>query len=177
MPAQGFDKLQRKLSRLRNALAVKAPKVVAAEAERFYKESFRNQGFTDAGLRKWQKTKGGKTGRILKKTGLLFNSIRVDRADINVIRVVAGGPHVPYAKIHNEGGTIEGTATVRAHRRRGGSVKTKRGRVVRKDSMVQAHTRKMLVYMAKRQFMGRSQQLEVRMRAKVIAVIAEAIKD
>jgi phage gpG-like protein len=168
--------LRAKLERLAKALAVQAPKVIGAAAERHFKQSFVNQGFTDSALVKWPKTKNGKANRVLKKTGLLMNSIRVDRADLNVIRIVAGGPQVPYARIHNEGGTIEGTANVRAHQRRAHRASTRRGKVMRKAASVKAHTRRMLTYMPKRQYMGKSAAMEANMRNELLKLIARTIK-
>lgn len=176
MPIHGMPPLRAKLDQLAKALAVKAPKVIAAPAERHFKQSFVNQGFTDSHLVKWPKTKGGKPGRVLKRTGLLMNSIRIDRADLNVIRIVAGGPQVRYARIHNEGGTIEGTANVRAHQRRAHRANTRRGKVMRQAASVKAHTRRMLTYMPKRQYMGKSQAMEARMREELLKLIARTLK-
>lgn len=176
MPLTGMPPLRAKLEKLQKALAVQAPKVIAAAAERHFKQSFVNQGFTDSALVKWPKTKGGKAGRVLKRTGLLMNSIRIDRADLNVIRIVAGGPQVRYARIHNEGGTIEGTANVRAYDRRAHRARTRRGMVMRKAASVKAHTRRMLVYMPKRQYMGKSKVMEVRIREELLKLIARTLK-
>lgn len=182
MPVHGFDQLNAKLSKLVSAITNKAPKLIAAGAERHFKESFRNQGFTDSSLQMWPKTKNGKPGRILKKTGLLMNSIRIARADINGIQIVAGGPHVPYARIHNEGGTIEGTVNVRQYVRRAHEVKARRrgarGSVAfsRRSVVVKAHKRNMLVYMAKRRYIGKSVVLERNSRGIVVRVIQEALR-
>lgn len=177
MPIKGINAIEAKLSRLANDLGRIAPKRVAADAERWFKQSFRDQGFTDRSLVKWPRTKNGKPGTILRKTGLLFNSIRIARADAGGIQIVAGGPQVPYARIHNEGGTIEGQVTVRTHVRRASVAKTRRGRIMRKAAVVRSHQRQMLIYMAKRQYMGRSVLLDKKMRDTVSTVIAEALRD
>lgn len=165
-----------KLRKLADALANKGPKVVAAVAERHSKDAFRNQGWTDARLVPWVKTKGGKPGRVLKRTGLLMNSVRIESATLQRIRITAGGPHVPYARIHNEGGTIEGNVTVRAHKRRAHTAHTRRGRSLRKEADVRAHTRRMLVYMAKRKFLGRSIVMEANMRAAIGRLIFTSLR-
>jgi phage gpG-like protein len=59
---------------------------------------------------------------------------------------------VPYAEIHNEGGTIQATANVPQHSR-----KTKKGK-----SQVKAHTRRINIKMPRRQFMGESAFLNKR---------------
>lgn len=159
MPAQGIEQLRKKLLVLHQSIQVRIPKLVAADAERFFKESFRLQGWRDAGMRPWVRTKGGKAGRILKRTGLLMNSVRVEAVGTRII-ASAGGSNIPYARIHNEGGTIEGTFQVRAHQRKAHLARTRRGRITRKEAAVKAHERKVLTYMPRRQFMGPSKQLE-----------------
>lgn len=162
--------------KLRATLVRHVPKRVAADAERHFKESFRNQGFTDKQLKPWPRLKVARSNskgqelkdRILKDTGLLSNSIRVARADINGIQVVAGGPHVPYAQIHNEGGRIRGTQNVRAHKRR--------SRKTGKEHDVRAFTRNVDITIPPRPFMGPSEILERKMRATVLKSIIQAIR-
>jgi phage gpG-like protein len=176
MATHGTKELNAKLEKLARALQTIAPKRIAANAERHYKESFANQGFTDRTLQLWPKTKNGKAKRILKRTGNLYNSIRIVRADANGIQITAGGPHVPYARIHNLGGTIEGEVSVRTHLRKAHSMRTRRGRVIAKAAMVQAHQRKLLIYMAKRQFMGKSHVLDLKFRDTLTTTIAQALR-
>lgn len=75
-----FDK---KMAKVLN----KAPRALGSIAVSFLKQSFRNQGFTDAGLKPWAKRKNDKDpGRaILVKSGRLRNSIHVIKADTNEI--------------------------------------------------------------------------------------------
>lgn len=176
MPTRGDKQLQAKLDRLKRALSNTAPKRVGAAAERFFKESFRRQGWLDGGLRKWPATKGGKPGRVLKRTGLLMNSIRVARADWRSIQVVAGGPHVPYARIHNEGGTIQRQVTRRAHQRRAHAMRTRRGRVMVAATTVRRHQARMNVHIRKRQYMGRSTSLDLELRKVILETVAAAIR-
>lgn len=182
MGIRGIDQLNAKVSKLQKALQNTLPKRLGNDAQRHFMMSFRNQGFTDERLVLWPKTKaprtiGGKAvqGRILKGRGLLMNSVRVIRADWNGIQVAAGGPQVRYAKIHNEGGTIETTANVRAHTRRDHVARLRTGKVARKGGPVRSHTRRMLTYMPKRQFMGRSRVLEGTMRETVIKTVVETL--
>ena len=159
---------------MQKALVSTVPKRIAADAERHFKQSFRDQGFTNSSLVKWAPTKKGKPGRVLKKSGLLFNSIRIVRAEWNGIQLTAGGPHVPYAQIHNEGGTINRQVTRREHFRKGGPVRTRRGTVQRKGGLVKRHQARMNVHIRKRQFMGRSVVLENTMRLTIINTIKAA---
>lgn len=175
MPVRGNIQVVQKLTR---ALTSIIPKRIGADAERHFKDSFRKQGFTDASFRMWPPLKDpkAKKGRILKKTGLLMNSIRVAHADWRGVQVVAGGPHVPYAQIHNEGGTINRQVTRRAHFRKGGPVRSRRGTVQRKAGFVKRHQAHMNVHIRKRQFMGPSKVLETKMRGTILRTIAEAVK-
>lgn len=86
--------------------------VMGVEAKNHFVGSFRNQGFTDNTLNRWQprkrtsyKTRGGRlvndTNRaILVKSGDLRRSIRIVNKTIN--KVVLGSD-LPYAQIHNDG--------------------------------------------------------------------------
>lgn len=183
MPISGHKQLQAKVDRLKKALQSTVPKRLGNDARRFYLESFRRQGWLDTSLTPWPATKKPRTnskgkalqGRILKGRGLLMNSIRVLRADWSGIQVVAGGPHVPYAKIHNEGGTISTTASVRAYDRREHMANTRGGRRMRKAAKVSAHTRRMNTTIPQRRFMGQSAALEKVMRGTIERTIVETL--
>lgn len=119
------------------------PRRVGAEGVRFFKQSFKWQGFKQSlALTRWQNRKGGKRNKgraLLIDTGRLRRSIRVTGSGADYVRV---GTDVPYARIHNEGGRITGTASVRPHKRKGRPVK--------------GHTRNVNLNIPKRQFMGNS---------------------
>ena len=102
--------------------------------EEFDKNFERKAFFTD----KWKKrATPNARGTLLMVTGTLRRSIKSEVRG-NGVRFSSA---VPYASIHNEGGT--GTKPVRAHTRRG-----KKG----KTHQVKAHTRKFK--MPQRQFIG-----------------------
>lgn len=72
----------------------------------FFKESFFKEGFTDTSFQKWENRKQPDYragGAILTSTGHLRDSIEVAEKTGNSITI---GTYAPYAKIHNEGGTI-----------------------------------------------------------------------
>lgn len=136
----------------------KLTQYAGTEALNFYKESFKRQGFIDERYEAWKERKAPtnrkaarRTGKraILVQTGRLRRSLR-KRVINTTIEILTD---VPYAQIHNEGGTIQGTATVRQHTRR-----TKLG----VKSNVTAHTRKVNMRIPKRQFMGESALLNKR---------------
>ncbi|MCC3159503.1 phage virion morphogenesis protein [Hymenobacter sp. 15J16-1T3B] len=102
---------------------------------------------------------------VLVKSGRLRRSIRVTSTTDTSATI---GTDVPYAQLHNQGGTISGSVNVRAHRRRRfesdevsapGSSRAKHVRVHIGDSNVKAHTRTVNTTIPQRQFMGFSKAL------------------
>ncbi|MBL8002381.1 MAG: hypothetical protein JNL05_10505 [Flavobacteriales bacterium] len=177
MPIRGLDNVQRKVDRLRKALDQRIPKLVQADAIRFFRSNFKAQGWQDGGVRKWAPVKNKKLrkGSVLKRTGALMNSIRAGRASWNGIQVLAGGPGVPYAQAHNEGITLRRQVTIRAHTRRGGPVRTRRGRVMRKEATVGRHQRRMNLHLRRRQFMGQSRDLNILFRKTILTEIGKVM--
>jgi len=173
MATKGFDKVIKRAQALQKSLAKRVPVLIQAEAVRHYRANFKAQGWVNNGTHPWKKRddgalpkgKGKKPRRILVDRALLLNSIRPDgQATWQRIGVHAGGPHVPYAKTHNEGGTIRGTFAVRQHERRA------RGGKVAK---VHPHTRTVNTTIPNRQFICDS--AELRVKAKAI-ILREATK-
>lgn len=128
------------------------PRIAGNEAVRFFKESFKKQGWDDGSLDKWAKRKT-RTGRptdnraVLIKSGALRRSIRIVRFTRNAVIV---STELPYAAIHNEGGQINKTVSVRSHIRRMRSG----------TARVTSHSRKMNLKIDKRKFMGQSDTLD-----------------
>lgn len=170
---QGFKALNERLNGMAKALATTFPQRASADAVRFYRDSFKNQGFTDRALVKWKKVDGKPEGRVLRgKTGLLSLSIRPLKADYRGITITAGGPHVPYAKVHNEGGVIRGTQSVRASTRRAHKATLRSGkRINRGPADVRAYRRTVNTTIPKRQFMGKSFVLKTIIYATAIKTI------
>lgn len=109
------------------------PRIAGVESMKFFKQSFRRQGFHDVTLVKWQKRKDKKDqGRaILIKSGALRKSLRISRITKRGFSVSS---ELPYSAVHNEGS--------KAPKRRKG----RSGRKGKKN-------------MPKRQFMGKSRRL------------------
>ncbi len=82
------------------------PQDIAERARAFFLSSFIKQGFTDASFIPWVKRAETETGhKILSSSLALRNSIKVKEATLNRIEITAG-EGLPYAAIHNNGGTI-----------------------------------------------------------------------
>lgn len=132
------------------------PRIIGNMAKNFYDDSWKREGFIDKRIEKWPRRsspdKGKGRRRTLVKTGRLRRSIRM-RVSGSRVTIFT---EVPYAKIHNEGGKVTGTANVKAHTRKIG-----KGRKAKKVP-VKAHKRRFNYTMPKRQFMGESDLLNRR---------------
>ena len=96
------DSLQKKIKGLKG-LKNTLPILIGNEAKNFFQGSFRNQGFTDDDLQKWQRRKSRRNDKgraILVDTGDLRNSIRVRIATFNKIVITSD---LPYSAVHNYG--------------------------------------------------------------------------
>jgi phage gpG-like protein len=99
--------LKRKAEALKKVLN-NAPRVIGSMAVTHFKTNFRKQGFEGVKWPKRSTNRAKDAGRaIMIKKGRLMNSIRVASANTKEIVI---GTNVPYAKIHNEGGTISQAA-------------------------------------------------------------------
>lgn len=99
---------KRKIARFK-ANQKKLPIAIGAIAKSHYLKSFRDEGFTDATLEKWEKRKRpsardrrnkGRRGLLIDR-GHLRRSIKVVRATWN--RVEVGSVGIKYAQYHNQG--------------------------------------------------------------------------
>lgn len=144
------------------------PRKVAVVAVNFSKDRFRQQNWINGAPKRWQprklKTKKKSDNRaILVQSGRLRRSIRATSVTGNQIVIATD---VPYAQVHNEGGTGEVMQKVGAHSRQAHSRKaytTRDGRKVEagtvKGHTVRAFTRKRKLNIPKRQFIGPSEAL------------------
>jgi phage gpG-like protein len=140
-----------------------APAMVVRKTLRFVDGNFRAQGWQGSTFQPWkdkQSNKGKKRpGQILVVTGRLRRGLNYSTNGRGEVRFYN---NVPYAKIHNEGGTIDKSVSVRGFTRRRfyndevsapGARKEKWTKTHVGDSEVKAHVRKMKIIMPQRQFM------------------------
>ncbi|WP_312310980.1 phage virion morphogenesis protein [Empedobacter brevis] len=134
--------------------------MAAIEAVNFSKERFVQKNWIDRSRTAWKKRKRKDRGSLMVKSGRLKRSIRKLSYTRNSVTI---GTDVPYAQIHNDGGTINKTVRVKSHSRkitkRGRSERT--GRVLKKrvsngTTTVKSHTRKMKLTYHERKFLGQS---------------------
>lgn len=97
------ESINRKIRNLKDAKR-NIPFLVSNNSKNFFLQSFRNQGFTDNSLEKWQKRDNRSrrnSGRaILVDTGALRRSIKVSQSSFNKIVITS---NLPYASVHNYG--------------------------------------------------------------------------
>lgn len=172
--------LQQCQRQLDDAIRHKAPVIIGRTATDMFKENFRRSGYQGGGFSPWAITRrqqsGGKDaasqyGPLLSRQNHLMQSVQYVPGDASV---VISNP-VPYAQIHNEGGTIYPSVTpaMRAHwwkeyYSHGGHVKgsTTPETPESKKFKALALTKKasLTVHIPKRQFMGDSPELRQRIQ-------------
>lgn len=152
--------------------------VMGTEAKNHFVKSFRNQGFEDETIKRWQSRKGEISGgiarvrkkdkgsrAILVKSGDLRRSIRVISKNYDSVTL---GSDLPYAQIHNDGGVVyrrahKRTATITSHVRGSGGFVNGVWKQGRKQKIQLAGARHNVsssaFKMPKRQFIGHSRKL------------------
>ena len=165
------------------------PIKVGALAKAHFRENFRLSGFMNGGLRAWPVTRrqqtGGKSaaanyGPLLSRRNHLFGSIGYKPGPGYVVI----GTSLPYAAIHNDGGTVSPTVTLKMRKfawamyyRSLGS-KGSKGSKGRKGATVPAEAerwkalaltrkQKLNITIPKRQFIGDSQELNAAINRKI----------
>lgn len=156
--------------------------IMGTEAKNHFTMSFRNQGFTDASLQRWKERKRNKKGigrAILVKSGDLRRSIRI--VSKNHTHVIIGSD-LPYARVHNDGLTIQKGESSRTIGFRDVSTNIQTGVITRRFAKIGARSRitratstlnvtigAHSITMPKRQFIGDSRQLTNKLRIKLHA--------
>jgi len=188
-----FDIVRQKLAQSQREIMVLLPN----QAQNYFLSSFKKQGFDG---QQWKEVKrrepGEKAYKYPKKKGLqrrtspilvgagykvrggtlrraVSNMARTTQTNGNGFRMIVD---LPYAKIHNEGGTINKSATSRAmnfnvNMRTGRSkFSTAKGANFQQDVNIGAHS----INMPKRQFVGQTAEL-TRMQTQLITKTIDRI--
>lgn len=152
-------------AKFENRMEVELPKKVAETAVEFFNESFKTQSWDGKpwpNLKpKYAAKKRRGRGRILTASGALARSIRPTVVNSQRVVITAGRTTLPYAKIHNTGGTVNSTYRVR-------SFTNKNFMGKRKAVKISSHERTVNYTMPKRQFMGHGRLLNQRIRTRLI---------
>lgn len=203
MDAKDYIKLtEQHKKELGELMRRKLPVIVGRMAKDHYQDNFRKGGFVNNGLQKWPVTKrqrsgsksaSAKYGPLLSRRKHLFSSVKYVPGDYRV--KVAN--EVPYAAIHNEGGTITAHPAVTPKMRKmawarvyaiaGIKVKGKKKKKLPKELPEEAKKWKRLALTKKgklnikatipqRRFLGESAELTKKINDKIELEVAKIIK-
>ncbi len=176
----------------------KLPVIVGRIAKDHYQDNFRKGGFVNNGLQKWPVTKRQHSGSssasatygpLLSGRNHLFGSIKYVPGDYRV--KVAN--EVPYAAIHNEGGTVNPTVTPKMRRFAWAMYHKATGREKSKRKTKKAGTKenaaagfwkalaltkkqKLSIKIPKRRFLGESAELTRKINEKTEQEITKILK-
>lgn len=186
MDPKEFSKLTQKFSReLETFVRRTAPVIVGRLAENHFRNNFRQGGFVDRELRPWPRTRRQQSGAGTAESryGPLLSSrehlmLSVEHTTYDYRALVYN--RVPYAPIHNWGGTTHPTVTPRMRRyawwryyAAGGGKKNGTGKTVGGEEAEQwkrlalTKKKKLTVRIPQRQFLGTSARLEETIRKEL----------
>ena len=186
MDPKEFSKLTQKFSReLETFVRRTAPVIVGRLAENHFRDNFRQGGFVDRELRPWPRTRRQQSGAgtaesqygpLLSSRKHLMSSVEHTTYDYGALVY----NRVPYAPIHNWGGTTHPTVTPRMRRyawwryyAAGGGKKNGTGKTAGGEEAEQwkrlalTKKKKITVRIPQRQFLGTSARLEETIRKEL----------
>ena len=199
MDAKDYIKLiEQHKKELGELMRRKLPVIVGRMAKDHYQDNFRKGGFVNNGLQKWPVTKRQRSGSssasatygpLLSGRNHLFGSIKYEPGDYRV--KVAN--EVPYAAIHNEGGTVNPTVTPKMRRFAWAMYHKATGREKSKRKTKKAGTKenaaagfwkalaltkkqKLSIKIPQRRFLGESAELTKKINDKIELEVAKIIK-
>lgn len=207
---RAFERLVEQLKqKVEVELNDRLPRKVGVIAVQHFRQNFRDSGFMDGGLKPWQKSKRELSGK--KDASSRYKTLTSARNHLmSSTQAVAGRAQVsienpvPYAQLHNEGGSLSTNPTITPQmrkfawamvyklsgKRRGkGGKGKKRRKTKKKEAPLSEEAQKwkalaltkkkrlnIKVKMPKRQFMGESKELTEKVNKEIMNAI-EKIKD
>lgn len=109
-----FETLRKKIAAASERIRQDGTRIMAETATEFYKQRFTTKEWEGVS---WAAAKNPpQRGSLLVRSGALVSTIRPARVTPSEATIRAGSPRVPYARIHNEGGTIEQKPTPKQRR-------------------------------------------------------------
>lgn len=131
------------------------PGIIAETGVEYFKERLIQKNWNGIPYAPYKnKKKEPSKGSLMMRTNNLFSSIRPSMVTAERVVISGGGPKVPYARIHNEGGRVRGIQYVRPY--------THPNLLGKGRKQVQGHARKVDFTIPRRQFMGNSVALNER---------------
>lgn len=165
-----------KINQMEANIRQRAPQVIAETATEHFKRSFRTKSWDGEA---WPDAKNPPGhGSLMVRSGALLSSIRPTVVTQDEVRISAGGPKVPYAEIHNKGGTIEQVPTAK-QKRFFWAMEIKNpsdqvGEVGKWGAMALA--RKLTINIPKRQYMGKSSLLNTEILGRISGLVRAPFK-
>lgn len=174
-----FDDIRRKIDAMADNVKRHAPGIIAETATEYYKERFRKKDWEGAA---WTAAKHqNPRGSLMVRSGSLLSTVRPTLVTDREVRIGAGSAKVPYARIHNEGGTIKQTSTAK-QKRFFWAMEHKSNPVVAGEEhkaggwAKMATKNQLVIDIPKRQFMGHSPELNKKINARLEALAKEPLK-
>lgn len=143
-------------------------KDIRVEATEEFDKNFERKGFFEPNT--WQQTKHpNKRGSLMLRTSNLRRSVRSQIQGNSIIFT----SNTPYADIHNNGGEIKKTVTIKEYsRKKAVKNKGKKGVIT-----VKSHNRKMNITIPQRQFIGDHPQLQKAIEGIITQDLGQYFKD
>jgi phage gpG-like protein len=157
------------------------PSQAAILAVNFSKERFVEQSWKDSSKERWKPRKSNNKRSKRRRNGaILVDTVRLKRS-IRKIQVgndyAIIGTDVPYAQIHNEGGEVNTTASVKSYTKKE-HTRRRNGRKEKvRSHTVNSHKRNVRFKMPKRQFIGESATLAKRIENMITVEFSKALKN
>ncbi len=109
-----FATLRKKIAAVSERVRRDGTRVIAETATEYYKQRFTTKEWEGV---PWPAAKNPpQRGSLLVRSGALVSTIRPIRVTSTEATIRAGSPRVPYARVHNEGGTITQKPTPKQRR-------------------------------------------------------------
>lgn len=99
-----FETLRRKIAAASERVRLNGTRIIAETATEYYKQRFTTKEWEG---KPWKEAQNPPSrGSLMVRSGALVSTIRPARVTPTEATIRAGSPRVPYARIHNEGGSI-----------------------------------------------------------------------
>lgn len=109
-----FETLRRKIAAASERVRLNGTRIIAETATEYYKQRFTTKEWEG---KPWKEAQNPPSrGSLMVRSGALVSTIRPARVTPTEATIRAGSPRVPYARIHNEGGTIIQRPTAKQRR-------------------------------------------------------------
>lgn len=109
-----FETLRRKIAAASERMRLNGTRIIAETATEYYKQRFTDKEWNGT---PWPEAKNPPSrGSLMVRSGTLVSTIRPARVTPTEATIRAGSPRVPYARIHNEGGTVTQKPTPKQRR-------------------------------------------------------------